>query len=115
MPIEPLEVHEFARDIAKRHPTEEVALRSAVSRLYYGVYLHARDRLGVAQRRRSHQEVRNELQRRTRKVTGDQLGDLRQLREEADYDLKSGGWEQNFMRATRLADRVLKDLRKRVR
>jgi hypothetical protein len=112
MPIEPSEIRTFAPEIAELYQSE-VAWRAAVSRLYYGVYLHARDRLNIAQRRRSHEEVRAAIQRRTQRSVGEQMSELRELREMADYEMNHNEWDQKYLKAMRLAERIMDALVKR--
>src|ERR687892_2020391 len=111
MPIDPRSIFEFGVQVGDTWDTE-TARRSAVSRIYYGVFLEVRERFNVRQRRRSHNDVRSAFARGTSKQFGDQLADLRELREEADYDLASSNWDDKLQRAIRLADRISRELQR---
>lgn len=112
MPANPIEYHDFAKDIASLYETE-IAKRTAVSRLYYSVYLHARHRFSINTRRRSHEAVKNAIQKATQRSTGSQVGQLRELREMADYELNHDGWSEKYTRATRLTDHIMSALQRR--
>jgi uncharacterized protein (UPF0332 family) len=93
--------------------SEEERLRTAIGRAYYAVFLVAREKLGVVTRRRVHQTVIEELKKTPgMRAIGDQLDRLRQLRTEADYDLRStSNWRTNWITAQSLAERLLPRLR----
>ena len=113
MPIDPWTVVDLGREIGNAYDTE-VGKRSAVSRIYYGVFLEVRERFPVRTReRRVHQAVSASLARATKKQFGDQLKDLRELRESADYELDASDWDRNLLRANRLADQIGGELRRR--
>ena len=88
MPTDPEDIAQLAFDIAHTYPDNDAALRSAVSRLYYSVFLRARDRLGVRQRRQTHSQVRAAITKATKRSIGDAMGDLIELREQADYEMQ---------------------------
>ena len=113
MPIAPDDIRGFGQEIADLYETE-VAQRTVVGRLYYSIYVEVRDKLGVRERRRAHDAVKSALQKKTRKVTGSQFADLRELREMADYELEHSGWSEKLHRASRLSDQILREFRKRV-
>lgn len=90
---------------------EEVRLRTAVGRVYYGLFLVARVQLGVRARRDVQREVISAMKRRNRTLA-DQLDALRRLRVVADYQLtpensSDRNWKANWQRAQALANRVL--------
>ena len=87
MPVEPIDVYEFGNTISNDYNTE-AAKRSAVSGIYYGVFLSVRGRFSVSTRsRRSHQDARIALAKGTRRQTGDYFGDLQALRQERASDV----------------------------
>ena len=94
--------------------TSEASLRTAVGRIYYAVFLTARETLGVSGRNRIHGRVIGELRRRDR-YAGGQLERLEGLRVVADYQLDvqnpfEDDWQRNYQMARRLADFVLERL-----
>ena len=113
MPVSPSDIQALGLEIGQTFQTE-VAQRTGVSRIYYSVFLEVRDKLGIRDRRRAHDAVKSALQRRTRKLIADQLSDLRELREMADYDLQLDDWDRKFVRSERLAEQILLEFRKRV-
>ena len=82
---------------------DEAALRTAVGRAYYSVFLDARDRLGVTTVEGVHGEVIRLLARRNRPLA-DQMRRLFNLRVVADYQMTPEGehdrdWRSNWARA----------------
>jgi uncharacterized protein (UPF0332 family) len=113
MPVEPRDVYELGNAISTAYNTE-AAKRSAVSRIYYSVFLSVRQRFPVSSRTRQvHMDVRAALAKATKRQTGDQFGDLMDLRNEADYDIHTDGWDSKLLRAKRLADHINAELFRR--
>ena len=93
---------------------DEAKLRTAVGRAYYAVFLRARERLGIRQRRYVHRLVIGAL-RRSDRAAGDQLDKLEQLRGFADYDLVVNdpihqNWAQNWQTASSFASHIWRRL-----
>ena len=85
----------------------DAMLRTAVGRAYYGVFLVARDRLGVVTSEKVHSEVIRLLTRRDRKL-GNQMFFLLNLRLAADYQMtpdreSQRDWQVNWRRAQDIA------------
>lgn len=113
MPVTPNDFYDFARGIIQFYP-QEIGLRNSVSRIYYSVYLEARERLDVRDRRQAHSAVEAAIRKGTRGKSADEFKELRELRDQADYELRHNDWEPKQKRAFRLADRILGELRKRM-
>lgn len=108
MPFDPRLFLALAKQLGASR--DEEALRSAVNRAYYAVFLIARDRLRVSGKN-SHGDVIKAAQQ-AHKPTGDQLSTLFGLRVLADYDLDPqdptrANWEDNWRRADTLASRLV--------
>jgi hypothetical protein len=100
-PFEPSEFLTLARSLAK-DSTDEAALRTAVGRAYYGVFLLLRDRFGVVQTEGVHAEVRYRLKRYDSDL-GDSFDSLLKLRRAADYEMlpeqeRDRDWAVNWQR-----------------
>ena len=116
MTVRSFDPQEFLRvaDSLVSQDTSEASLRTAVGRIYYAVFLTARETLGVSGRSRIHGRVIGELRRRDR-YAGGQLEKLEGLRVVADYqlDVRSAfdvDWQRNYQMARRLANFVLERL-----
>jgi len=101
-PFDPAQFLRVAVSLAAQD-MDEAALRTAVGRAYYSVFLVVRDKLGVTTTERVHGEVIRVLARRNRKAT-DQMRYLLNLRIAADYQLTPEGlgnqdWKNNWIRA----------------
>jgi hypothetical protein len=110
--FDPQEFEAVANWVAT-NPSES-HLRTAVGRLYYSLFLLAREKTNLTRRRgRSlHDDVINEVRRLSGdKTLGDHLFTLKEMREVADYQLepdapKHYDWQKNWDTATRLGSRV---------
>ena len=94
---------------------DEARLRTAISRLYYGVFLLARQRAGIDERRFVHERVRTALSSTNSRLAAS-LGVVGRLRDVADYEELPGNlherdWSRNWQRARRNAEIVLTELR----
>lgn len=102
-PFDPLKFLDLAYALGAQAESE-AHLRAAVGRAYYALLLTARERLGIPPgHRRVHKKTLRAV-RRVDKATGDKLGRLQGLRDEADYHLtpsrpEYGNWGQNWARA----------------
>lgn len=89
----------------------EAALRTAVGRAYYSLFLIARQRTGIGAGPNIHQRVIREVKKRDA-TTGQQLDTLRRLRTTADYEMAPSdpqyqNWAKNWSRADLITLRVL--------
>jgi hypothetical protein len=107
---------DLARELAER--SDEAALRTAVGRAYYAAFLIAKQRTMVVQKEGVHDEVRSRVRNRPPrgKHLADQLRELFQLRNVADYEVvpeeaARGDWRANWERAELLADTLIPRLR----
>ena len=114
-PLDPLDFLTLARELGCR--PDEAALRTAVGRAYYALFLLARERLGIPL---TTPDVHSQLARVLRgqpgywKTAGD-LRVLRALRNVADYQLlpddpDDRDWAENWASAERIVRRVLPKL-----
>jgi uncharacterized protein (UPF0332 family) len=98
--IEPLGYLDFAKEILDSIPITEIKIRTAVNRAYYAVYLYAADKYSQAKGNdpsieaiiRSHARFIKELKLEASQplqTLGNQLNDLKQDREKADYEYKA--------------------------
>ena len=114
-PFDPLQFLQLANEIGRQGG--EPKLRAAVGRAYYALFLVARDKTGVRDRRGVHQKVISAVKkRRGFRTTGDQLAKLKRLRGVADYDMlppdpNERDWLQNWSQVRTLAPRVLSKLK----
>jgi len=110
MVFDPLEFRQLAKELVSQAPGE-AALRTAICREYYGVFLIARDRTGVVGRRKVHKRVRKKVAKVDSGAAG-QLSSLAKLRCQADYDLTPPitltHWERAESIANNLLPRILK-------
>lgn len=111
--FDPMEFIRLA-DALATHDANEAALRTAVGRLYYAVFLLARAKTGVTDQRQSHERVRTALSSHDRSLAS-QLGTLGHLRNVADYEMQpqivqDRNWRNNWSNARRNARRILQSL-----
>jgi uncharacterized protein (UPF0332 family) len=97
--IDPLGYLDFAQEILDGNPLTEIKIRTAVNRAYYAVYLYAAHKYllskgndaSIESITRYHarfiSQLKLESSQLLRKV-GNQLHDLKQDREKADYEYK---------------------------
>jgi hypothetical protein len=111
VPFDPGQFFAIAETIASRAQSE-AALRTAVGRAYYSVFLRARQALNVPGSRNVHNRVIAEV-RRLDRPSEDSLGKLEELRIRADYDLDVEDpfftdWEANWRKAKGFANFVMR-------
>lgn len=117
MAFSPLDFVKLAHRLAASAP-QEVELRTAVGRLYYGLFLIARDKLRVGGRHNVHTKTIGRLRgRKGHKTTADALDELFELRKVADYELvprkpRYASWPKNWSRAQSIASRIQPRLQK---
>lgn len=113
MPSQYQDLVELGHELAHREESE-AALRTAVVRFYYGTLWLVRQLfLPNPSRRNAHQQAAAELGKRTRSATLHQYNDLLELRGLADYHPEEDGWDQKVLRARRLHEHIVEELRKR--
>jgi uncharacterized protein (UPF0332 family) len=105
-PFDPVEFYQFAEEIASQRQ-RQVALRTAVGRAYYAMFLLARAKTGVRVKQDAHETVINALEERNEHHIATELGQLRRLREAADYQLMPDvrplhSWPNNWLWAKRI-------------
>lgn len=106
-PFNPRDYLTFAEELAADR-TDEVALRTAVGRAYYAIFLEIRSFTGVRQRPGVHTAIANALSSMGLLDISSQLGTVRHLREVADYEEvpklpADVDWELNWKKALRNA------------
>ena len=111
--FDPLEFLRVAESLVQHDPSE-ASYRTAVNRIYYAVFLTARELLQVPGEQHIHGRVIGELRRRDRYASR-QLKALHTLRGLADYHLTvhdslRNDWHQNYQLARRLSTFVLERL-----
>jgi len=110
--FDPREFYRLGRALGNRG-TSEAEIRTAIGRVYYAVFIVARDRMRVRGRGNVHDAVVNRVKRRHGyKSIGDQLASLRRLRNVADYqmlpdDTQNRNWPANWQRAQMIANKIL--------
>ena len=114
--FEPTEFLRVAYALATED-ADEAALRTAVGRAYYALFLIARDKLGVVTTEKVHGEVIGILNRRNRTRIANQLSSLLNLRLAADYQLVpereyERDWRSNWVRAKQIVEYLRPELEK---
>ena len=102
---------ELATDTA-----DEAALRTAIGRAYYAVFLLARAQTSIQGRHQAHHRVREELSPRSSRLAA-LLGTMSSIRLVADYDLQPSNpqiqdWRRNWRNIRENAAQVLDELDK---
>jgi uncharacterized protein (UPF0332 family) len=108
--FDPREFIRLANELATRD-TDQICLRTAVNRAYYGVFLAIRDRLNVKKKGwEVHKEVIDRL-REKHQTLGDQLDQMHKARTTADYDLDGSQglafWKNEWKRIHPVLNRIL--------
>lgn len=112
-PFKPSEFLLLAKELGCQS-TDEARLRSAVGRAYYSVFLIAREKAGVPNKRNVHSRTHAALKKMPGcRTAGDMLSKLSRLREVADYELLPTDplhrdWIQNWSNAQQLADQIVR-------
>lgn len=93
---------------------DEATLRTAVGRLYYALFLLAREKTGLTGQRSIHERIRTAISPHNRSLVS-QLGTLGHLRNVADYELQpvivqDRDWRKNWEIARRNAASALRRL-----
>jgi len=111
MTFDPKDFLDFATALAVDSELSEAEYRSAISRAYYAVHLHARQqltaqgRLVAAGARRDHGSVIDAL-RAVNRTIEDQVDRLRVERNRSDYDLEAEIDHRDALAAITLAQSV---------
>jgi hypothetical protein len=107
---------DFARRLAQDFPDDEAAMRSAVSRAYFGAFCHAKryavEKLGFLPGKEAddHGKLRAIMKGKL-SVVGQRLQQLRELRNTADYDQEAiPDWNLAAGSAVNEADKILRQL-----
>ena len=113
-PFDPSDFLIVAHELAGDGSWAEARLRTAVGRAYYSVFLQARDKLQIREKKGVHTKVIQALKRVDR-AAGDQLDSLESLRGAADYEMTvndplSRDWRSNWHRARNYADHIARRL-----
>jgi hypothetical protein len=114
IPFDPLDFLRLA-DALMRSGDDEARSRSAISRVYYGLFLVARDRMGITDHRGVHEIVIAELALHGHSGLAGKLGQIRRLREVADYqripvDPLDRDWAKNWRYTRGVGIRALAEM-----
>ncbi len=109
---------DFARRLAQELPDDEAAMRSAVSRAYFGAFCHAKkyavEKLGFhpGGEADDHGKLRAFIKTKPKfSVVGNRLQTLRELRNTADYNHEANpDWKLAAGSAVDEADKILRQL-----
>jgi hypothetical protein len=101
-------------DTVATDDADEAALRTAIGRAYYAVFLLARAKTGVAGRRHAHERVRVAISPVNDRLAS-LLGSISSYRDYADYELAPtnpnfANWKRNWETVRRNVTVVLEDL-----
>ena len=113
--FDPLQFLRLADEIAT-DDADEAALRTAIGRAYYAVFLLARKHTSVRGRHQAHHRVREELGGHSSRLAA-LLGTMASYRDLADYDLQPVNqqrqdWQRNWRLVRKNANEVLDELSK---
>ena len=116
-PFDPVELLRIARSLAA-NTNDEAALRVAVGRAYYALFLTARERLNVKSKKGESVHVKVVAAVKGENLAlGERLDKLRRLRSSADYNLTSSNsgaiqWQQHWERIEPDLARMLSSIQK---
>src|SRR5687768_7459635 len=111
--FDPLQFLRLADELAS-NDADEAALRTAIGRAYYAVFLVARKHTSVRGRHQAHHIVREELGSHSSRLAA-LLGTMASYRDLADYDLQPVNrqrqdWRRNWRLVRKNAIEVLDEL-----
>jgi hypothetical protein len=111
--FDPLDFLRLADGLATED-ADEAALRTAVGRAYYAVFLVARAKTGVQGKRQAHERVRQAISPVNDRLAAI-LGTIATVRYFADYELRPANtdfsdWKRNWQNVRQNAIRVLEEL-----
>jgi hypothetical protein len=105
----PIDFLSVARDLADRSQTE-ASLRAAVGRVYYAIFITARDKAGLQGTDRLHERVKQAIWHK-HPVAAGRFETLRRLRVQADYiPVTRDPTYQDWLANWRLADLYASEL-----
>jgi hypothetical protein len=112
--LDPLSLLRVATNLATYAP-DDAHLRAAIGRVYYALFLVARDHVRIATSRSVHERVFAALERQGLGGIGSKLGQIKHLRDVADYELLPNDpaerdWTWNWRYATRIANAALAEM-----
>lgn len=90
---------------------DEACARAVVAKAYYGCFLEARNRAGIADKTTSvHKKVHEHYSKAGNTALANRLKDLRLKRNDADYDTNLTVTTRNSGQALALARKILEEL-----
>lgn len=95
--------------------TDQALLRMAIGRTYYALFLIARDRMDITSHRSVHDAVSRELSAHGHGELASRLGQIRSVRELADYQIVPENphwreWTWNWRYVRRIANGALNEM-----
>ena len=109
MSIEPKDLVEYAHGMLQPEG-REVEHRNVVNRAYYGAFLAARDLANITGGSGSVHLKVIEYYRDKKSIIGNNLDDLKRLRQVADYEPQKNVTYQHAKKSCRTARRILRQL-----
>jgi hypothetical protein len=111
--FDPLDFLQLADELAA-DDADEAALRTAIGRVYYAVFLLARSKTPIRDRRAAHVRVRESISPTNQRLAS-LLGGMSKYRDVADYEPTPASsqfrdWRRNWELVRRNADDVLDEL-----
>jgi uncharacterized protein (UPF0332 family) len=112
MPFEPVQFYQLASALYREKADSEAARRTVVSRAYYGVFLASREQAGITTKGKDvHGDVIRHFQTLRRTGVANRLGELRILRNAADYELAAAMTSLQAGNALQKAESILQELK----
>jgi hypothetical protein len=114
--FDPMEFYNLGLSLAAS-PGDECALRTATGRIYYALFLIARDRTYPGRQNITHVDVANAVKRRAGRAIGDKYKAIQRLRKVADYELTpvsqtDSNWNTNWAQVWSTAANILPHIRR---
>lgn len=95
----------------QKSPHDEACARAIISRAYYGAFLEARNKAGIADKSSVvHRIVHDHYFRNGHQALANRLDDLRIKRNDTDYDTDKVITSMDSGKALKLAKRILQDI-----
>ena len=113
MPFKPVDHYHLADWLygQQQNPYREACARAVVSKAYYGAFLEARDKAGIADKSSSvHEKVRGYYFNSGKLALANRLDDSRIKRNDADYDTTLTITSMDAGKALALAKKILQEL-----
>ena len=109
--FDPVEFYQFAGQLYQQKSEREVENRIIINRAYYSAFLCARCFSKISNSSGSvHKEVIDYFEKQPNKNIFNQLKQLKDLRQKADYDLNSAIVSRQAGKSLKLAEHILKKL-----